>query len=136
MKNMLRRTLLAGLAAMAPAFATSRRRPHRLWYNDGNEGEVLRDLLDRFEKANPDIKVILDTVPYKAINETLPQPTPSGQAPDIARITDLGGQTEHRSRPRPPARRTAPTGEEIRRPSCPGPVPRATPPASSRCPPR
>lgn len=94
MKTLLRRTLLAGLAMMAPAFAQAAD-VRIMWYNDGNEGEVLRDLLDRFEKANPDIKVILDTVPYKAINETLPQLVASGQAPDIARITDLGGQTEH-----------------------------------------
>ena len=33
------------------------------WYDDGNEGEVLRDLLDRFEADNPDISVEIDTVP-------------------------------------------------------------------------
>ena len=37
-----------------------------MWYSDGNEGDVMRDLLDRFEKSNPDIKVMLDRVPYKA----------------------------------------------------------------------
>ena len=34
------------------------------WYDDGKEGEVLRDLLNRFEAKNPDIKVVIDTVPY------------------------------------------------------------------------
>ncbi len=65
------------------------------WYNDGNEGEVLRDLLDRFEQQNPDIEVILDTVAYKAILEGLPVQLAAGQGPDMARVTDLGGLSDH-----------------------------------------
>lgn len=61
------------------------------WYSDGNEGEVMTDLLHRFEEKNKDIKVILDQVPFKAINETLPVQLASGQGPDLARITDMGG---------------------------------------------
>jgi len=61
------------------------------WYSDGNEGEVLLDLLKRFEARNPDIKVVVDQVPFKAINETLPVQLASGQGPDLARVTDLGG---------------------------------------------
>ena len=34
------------------------------WYSDGNEGVVLRELLDGFEAENPDIKVIVDELPY------------------------------------------------------------------------
>jgi alpha-1,4-digalacturonate transport system substrate-binding protein len=55
----------------------------------------MRDLLDRFEKANPDIKVNLDRVPYKSILEQLPALLDSGQGPDIARVTDLGGLSRH-----------------------------------------
>ena len=98
MKTMIRRTLLAGLAAVLPALvappAWSATEVRIMWYNDGNEGEVARDLLNRFEAANPDIKVVLDQVPYKMILETLPQLVSSGQAPDMARVTDLGGQAE------------------------------------------
>lgn len=94
MKSILRRTLLAALAALLPGVALAATELRLMWYNDGNEGEVMRDLLNRFEAANPDIKVILDQVPYKAINETLPQLVASGQAPDMARITDLGGQAD------------------------------------------
>jgi len=65
------------------------------WYNDGNEGEVLQDLLTRFEQQNPDIKVILDTVAYKAILEGLPVQLAAGQGPDLARVTDLGGLSSH-----------------------------------------
>ncbi len=65
------------------------------WYNDGNEGEVMQDLLNRFQEQNPDIKVTLDVVPYKAILESLPVQLAAGEGPDIARVTDLGGLAEH-----------------------------------------
>ena len=61
------------------------------WYSDGNEGEVIADLLKRFEAQNQDIKVVIDQVPFKAINETLPVQLASGQGPAMARIVDMGG---------------------------------------------
>jgi alpha-1,4-digalacturonate transport system substrate-binding protein len=61
------------------------------WYSDGNEGEVMRDLLDRFEADNPDIKVVMDQVAYQTILENLPLQLEAGEGPDIARVTDLGG---------------------------------------------
>ncbi|MFV0490423.1 MAG: ABC transporter substrate-binding protein [Pseudorhodobacter sp.] len=64
------------------------------WYNDGNEGETMQALLDKFQAANPDIKVSLNTVPYKAILESLPVQLAAGEGPDIARVTDLGGLSE------------------------------------------
>ena len=66
-----------------------------MWYSDGIEGDVMRDLLDRFEKQNPDIKVTLDRVPYKTVVEQLPALLDSGQGPDLARVTDLGGLSRH-----------------------------------------
>src|SRR5215475_9266279 len=63
------------------------------WYSDGNEGEVMSDLLKRFEAQNKDIKVVLDQVPFKAINESLPVQVASGQGPDMARIVDMGGMS-------------------------------------------
>ena len=83
----------------AAAFAETELR--MMWYNDGHEGEVMRGLLDRFEAENPDIKVTLDVVPYKAILESLPVQLAAGQGPDIARVTDLGGLSEHLSGPNP-----------------------------------
>lgn len=65
------------------------------WYNDGIEGEVMQSLLDRFEKANSNIKVTLDVVPYKAILESLPVQLAAGEGPDLARVTDLGGLSKH-----------------------------------------
>lgn len=64
---------------------------HFMCYGDGNECVISRQILDGFEKANPDIKVIVDTVPYKAILESLPVQLAAGTGPDIARVTDLGG---------------------------------------------
>jgi len=66
-----------------------------MWYNDGIEGEVMRGILDRFEAANPDIKVTLDVVPYKSILESLPIQLAAGEGPDMARVTDLGGLSQY-----------------------------------------
>jgi alpha-1,4-digalacturonate transport system substrate-binding protein len=61
------------------------------WYDDGNEGAILRELLDRFEAENPDITVTVDTVPYSSgILETLPIQLEAGEGPDMARVTQLG----------------------------------------------
>ena len=61
------------------------------WYDDGNEGTILRELLDRFEAENPDIRVVMDTVPYSSgILETLPLQLEAGEGPDMARVTQFG----------------------------------------------
>ncbi|MFI5013937.1 MAG: ABC transporter substrate-binding protein [Hyphomicrobiales bacterium] len=90
-------TIFIAFAALlcGSALALAQTEIRIMWYSDGNEGEVMRDLLDRFEKQNPDIKVILDRVPYKTILENLPQILASGQGPDMARVTDLGGLSRY-----------------------------------------
>ncbi|MCB0185911.1 MAG: carbohydrate ABC transporter substrate-binding protein, partial [Caldilineaceae bacterium] len=65
------------------------------WYTDGNEDVVMRDLLDRFEADNPDIRVVMDTVAYQQILENLPIQLAAGEGPDLARVTDLGGLSEY-----------------------------------------
>ena len=82
------------LALMASS-ANAQTELRMTWYNDGNEGEVMQSILDRFEEANPDISVTLDVVPYKAILESLPVQLASGQGPDLARVTDLGGLSKY-----------------------------------------
>ena len=78
-------------AAEAPAPSGDVTELRITWYDDGNEGTILRELLDRFEAANPDIKVVIDTVPYSSgILETLPIQLEAGQGPDMARVTQLG----------------------------------------------
>lgn len=97
MKNGLHKTLVLGVAALGlmagQAWAATELRIS--WYNDGNEGEVMRDLLDKFEAQNPDIKVTLDVLPYKAILESLPVQLAAGEGPDLARVTDLGGLAQY-----------------------------------------
>jgi alpha-1,4-digalacturonate transport system substrate-binding protein len=66
------------------------------WYDDGQEGVVMRELLDRFEAANPDIRIVMDTVPFAAgILQSLPLQLAAGQGPDLARVVDLGGLSQH-----------------------------------------
>jgi len=84
--------LAVGLMTSAASAQTELR---MTWYNDGIEGEVMQDVLDRFEAEHPDITVSLDVVPYSAILESLPVQLAAGDGPDLARITDLGGLSEH-----------------------------------------
>ena len=83
----------AGLSLATTAFgpAMAQTTLRMAWYLDGNEGEVMNDLLRRFEGRNPDIRVVLDQVPFKAISENLPVQLASGQGPDMARVADMGG---------------------------------------------
>src|SRR5258705_11855616 len=60
-------------------------------YQDGNECEVMRDMLTRFTQQNPTIRVNVDIVPYRAILESLPVQLATNQGPDLARVTDYGG---------------------------------------------
>jgi alpha-1,4-digalacturonate transport system substrate-binding protein len=78
--------LLAGLSV---AQAQSPVELRITWYDDGSEGAVLRDLLDRFEADNPDIRVVVDTVAYQVVLEQLPIQVEAGEAPDMARVTDF-----------------------------------------------
>ena len=64
-------------------------------YEDGNECQVMSELLDRFEADNPDITVVVDVVPYKAILESLPVQLAAGEGPDLGRVTDLGGLSKY-----------------------------------------
>jgi len=87
--------MVMGIAEHAKAQTAQPTQVRIMWYSDGNEGDVMRDLLDRFERQNTDIKVVLDRVPFKTISEQLPILLDSGQGPDLARVTDLGGLSRH-----------------------------------------
>nr|MBP8939735.1 carbohydrate ABC transporter substrate-binding protein [Agrobacterium sp.] len=58
---------------------------------DGNGCEILKDILARYEKQHPDVKIVTDVVPYKALLEGLPVQLAGGSGPDFATVTDLGG---------------------------------------------
>ena len=93
LKSLLMASLLSLSLLATSALAQTNLR--MTWYNDGIEGEVMQSLLERFEKANPGIKVTLDVVPYKAILESLPVQLAAGEGPDLARVTDLGGLSKY-----------------------------------------
>ena len=97
MTNRLKTMLTSGAVALCflASSAAAQTELRMTWYNDGIEGEVMQSLLDRFEQDNPDIDVTLDVVPYKAILESLPVQLAAGEGPDLARVTDLGGLSEH-----------------------------------------
>src|SRR5262249_38638394 len=84
--------LTAGLLSGTDAFAGDVR---IMWYSDGNEGEVLQDLVNRFMKDNPDVKVTIDNVSYSTVKEQLPVQLEAGNGPDIARVTNLKAPAQH-----------------------------------------
>ncbi|OCO99936.1 MULTISPECIES: ABC transporter substrate-binding protein [unclassified Ensifer] len=90
------RTMLAALAVgLLTSTAAIAGDVRIMWYSDGVEGEVLKDLLDRFMKENPGINVILDNVSYSVVREQLPVQLEAGNGPDIARVTNLKAQSQH-----------------------------------------
>src|SRR5687767_5300399 len=90
--RLLLATLSLGLLSTTAALAGDVR---IMWYSDGVEGEVLQDLMNRFMKDNPDIKVTIDNVSYSNIREQLPVQLEAGGGPDIVRVTDLKVQSKH-----------------------------------------
>ena len=52
-----------------------------MWYSDGNENQVMAELLKQFEQQNPDIKVVLDNVSYQVGTEQLPIALEAGKGP-------------------------------------------------------
>jgi alpha-1,4-digalacturonate transport system substrate-binding protein len=96
---MARATLFAATAAIAllvgAKAAGAATELRYTCYEDGNECQVMRELLDRFEADNPDITVAVDVVPYKAILESLPIQLAAGEGPDLGRVTDLGGLSQY-----------------------------------------
>lgn len=66
-----------------------------LCYQDADECDVTRDLLDRFEKQNPDIKVIVDKVAFSVVRDQLETRLQAGEGPDMARTTTLAGMNRY-----------------------------------------
>ena len=89
-------SMIAGLAlALLTSTAAVAGDVRVMWYSDGVEGEVVKDLVDRFMKENPGINVILDNVAYSVIKEQLPVQLEAGNGPDIARVTAIKDLARH-----------------------------------------
>lgn len=90
------KSIIAGLAlALLTSTAALAGDVRIMWYSDGNEGDVLKDLIDRFNTANPDIHVTIDNVSYQTVNEQLPVQLAAGNGPDIARVTNLKDNSKY-----------------------------------------
>lgn len=88
-------SLSAAMTALATTASAQTVNLRYLCYADANECDVARDLLDRFEKANPTIKVTVDKVGFAVIREQLETRLQGGEAPDMARVTNLGGLNKY-----------------------------------------
>ena len=87
--------LTATMAALSTSVSAQTVNLRYLCYADANECDVARDLLDRFEKANPNIKVTIDKVGFAVIREQLETRLQGGEAPDMARVTNLAGLNKY-----------------------------------------
>jgi alpha-1,4-digalacturonate transport system substrate-binding protein len=87
--------LLALCAAVTCSAASWAADVRVMCYQDGNECDVTAELAKRFEAKNPGTKIIIDKVPYKTVVEQLPVQLASGQGPDIARVTEIGGLAKY-----------------------------------------
>ncbi|MBC6407271.1 MAG: carbohydrate ABC transporter substrate-binding protein [Rhodobacteraceae bacterium] len=83
------------LAALIGAGAASAQEIRFQCSSDGNECEVMEDILSRFETENPSVDIVMDVVPYKAILESLPVQLAADTGPDMAKVTDLGGLNQY-----------------------------------------
>lgn len=77
----------AGAALTAPAFADE---IDFLCYQDGNECDVIAELAADFTAATGH-SVNVNTVGYDIIRDQLENQLAAGDAPDVARVTNLGG---------------------------------------------
>lgn len=94
--SMKLKSLLAGATLALMASTAAHAGDVRImWYSDGVEGEVMKDLVDRFMKENPGINVTLDNVAYSVVKEQLPIQLEAGNGPDIARVTALKDLARH-----------------------------------------
>jgi len=83
--------MLIALIGIVPVAAQGDVEIRFVWYNDGSEGDVMRELLDQFEAENPGITVVMDVLPYGTVRDNLRVQVEAGEAPDMARITDFAG---------------------------------------------
>lgn len=94
---MTSRQLLSGIAFAAIVAATpvSAAELRFACYQDGVECDAWAEQFKAFEAENPGTTVAVDVVPYKSIVESLPLQLASGEGPDLARVTDLGGLAQY-----------------------------------------
>ncbi|WP_196260823.1 ABC transporter substrate-binding protein [Pelagibacterium limicola] len=82
--------LLAGALFSGSAFAQQ-----ITVYCGDNDCDTMRMIADRFEAEHPGMSINFELVSYQAILEALPVQLESGEGPDAAVVTDLGGLSRY-----------------------------------------
>ncbi|MGX9356034.1 ABC transporter substrate-binding protein [Roseobacteraceae bacterium S113] len=91
---MTNKTILLAFASSLAMTAANAEDITFLCYQDGNECEVLGDLAATFNEGS-DVDVVVETVGYDIIRDQLENQLQTDAAPDLARVTNLGGLNQY-----------------------------------------
>ncbi|WP_425040092.1 ABC transporter substrate-binding protein [Primorskyibacter sp. S187A] len=91
---MTKHTLMLAAASALAMTAAQAEEIKFLCYQDGNECEVLGELAAKFD-ASSDVDVMVETVGYDIIRDQLENQLQTDAAPDLARVTNLGGLNQY-----------------------------------------
>ncbi|MDT0122467.1 sugar ABC transporter substrate-binding protein [Paenibacillus sp. RRE4] len=61
-----------------------------LWFSDGKEGEVIKEIIKEYEQSNTNVKINLIEVGFKDIQTKLKTMLSGGKPPALTRVTDTG----------------------------------------------
>ena len=61
-----------------------------LWFTDGIEGEVLKQIIADYEELHPDIEINIIEVPFQNLRTRLQTMIAGGTPPDLARLVNVG----------------------------------------------
>lgn len=61
-----------------------------VWFTDGIEDEVLKDIIKDYKEIHPDVEFNLIEVPYNDLNTKIKTMVAGGDAPDLARVSNPG----------------------------------------------
>jgi alpha-1,4-digalacturonate transport system substrate-binding protein len=84
------KTMMLAFASTLAVSAAQAEELQFLCYQDGNECEVLGTLAATFNETS-DVDVVVETVGYDIIRDQLENQLQTDAAPDLARVTNLGG---------------------------------------------
>ena len=94
-KTFLLSLAMSAMLLTSSALADGHTELRFLWFDDGFQSTILQPILDDFMAENPDISITLDILPYATVRENYKLWLESGEAPDIGKVTDLGGLSEY-----------------------------------------
>ncbi|MEQ6376761.1 sugar ABC transporter substrate-binding protein [Bacillaceae bacterium S4-13-56] len=61
-----------------------------IWFSDGNEGEVFKEITDKYSEDHPNVKFNIIDTPYDDLFNRIRTRVSGGDAPDLARISGVG----------------------------------------------